>query len=148
MAKAFFYCCFLSFLIVTSYHTSTNLCPSMILPHINVRIAFSSSSSVSTMQGFNKHALDIFHSEISFSAFYKLNIISCITFLPLWNFEQSQNTISISEVVFIFEIQISKNIFACHVFMFLVFLNVALQRMQNKNVCLVFDQELEIKLST
>lgn len=108
----------------------------MILPHINVRIAFSSSSSVSTMQGFNKHALDIFHSEISFSAFYKLNIISC----------KSQNTISISEVVFIFEIEINKNIFACHVFMFLVFLNVALQRMQNKNVCLVFDQEFEIKL--
>ena len=68
--------------------------------------------------------------------------------LELRTIYESQNTISISEVVFIFEIQINKNIFACHVFMFLVFLNVALQRMQNKNVCLVFDQELEIKLST
>ena len=66
--------------------------------------------------------------------------------LELRTIYESQNTISISEVVFIFEIEINKNIFACHVFMFLVFLNVALQRMQNKNVCLVFDQEFEIKL--
>ena len=40
----------------------------------------------------------------------------------------------------------NENIFACHVFMFLMFLNVALQKMQNENVCLVFDQEFEIKL--